>query len=562
MIQINQQDSQVAKAWVPFAEESFLVTLANKGLYKRAQKDFAALENCTIESISEGLKVSWDDIVVQLRQNVAESQCSCPSKTICKHILMAVLATAQAADKNAIQEEEHQPQPEQVQEDYQQLKEAQLSELKKKAGKRLFEDSLHLIQQGITAQLTEGEMLTATIETEQTSVCFPKQNSIQNAVCKCGATGLCRHKLIGILSYLKQHQLLLIPDEEQVFAGLSESLIELIKLADLFLVSVMEKGISRCGENDIEMAIQLSLKFEAEGIGNLSHMMRTFSTDIEHLNAKHVAFHPMETFALISRMHNTLSLVLKNTHNAEMLSMLLENSRSDYQSIPQVQMIGLGAYPWQTRSGYVGVTAICYCQEKEQFCTYSMSMADYYENTQNKLELRQLETKMKQPIHWAEDISLLVIAKNCFCLKNGKFNAQNRISSSKQTSCLVQKQTMIEDLQQITSATFSAQAEEYSYFVNRKPEEVYILPVEQITDVVFDNVLQELTFEVVTQQQERLPASIPHQKHTEQAIVFLERLSKKSKKTPFWFVARKRNQTLLPISLIDNTGVVNFYFHS
>ncbi len=51
---------------------------------------------------------------------------------------------------------------------------ADFTQLRKQAGKKLFEDTLRLIQDGWTADFTEGDMLEATINTENITVYFPK----------------------------------------------------------------------------------------------------------------------------------------------------------------------------------------------------------------------------------------------------------------------------------------------------------------------------------------------------------------------------------------------------
>ncbi|SHJ96716.1 SWIM zinc finger [Anaerocolumna jejuensis DSM 15929] len=72
------------------ANEEYLTGLTNKGIVKRACKDLeqAALslteeENC--------LTVQVEDATCTLVYPLGESKCSCPSRSICKHIVMAVL---------------------------------------------------------------------------------------------------------------------------------------------------------------------------------------------------------------------------------------------------------------------------------------------------------------------------------------------------------------------------------------------------------------------------------------------------------------------------------------
>ena len=125
-----------AGQFVPFANEAFLVTLANKGLYKRALKDLETTGQIALTVTGSNLQVQLDDITVCLASNVSQSTCSCPSKTVCKHILMGILAAAGYAataedDKDAVPETSSEL-PSSV--PWEKLINADLTQLRKQAG--------------------------------------------------------------------------------------------------------------------------------------------------------------------------------------------------------------------------------------------------------------------------------------------------------------------------------------------------------------------------------------------------------------------------------------------
>ena len=88
-----------ARQFIPYANEAFLVTLANKGLYKRALKDLETTGQVELTVADVHLQVQLDEITVSLNPNISQSSCSCPSKTVCKHILMGILIAADYAAK-------------------------------------------------------------------------------------------------------------------------------------------------------------------------------------------------------------------------------------------------------------------------------------------------------------------------------------------------------------------------------------------------------------------------------------------------------------------------------
>lgn len=585
-----------AKAFVPFAAETFLVTLANKGLYKRALKDLETTERIGFTASGGLIQVSLEDVTVTLQPNVAQSTCTCPSKVACKHLLMAVLATAEYAQMEGTAEASAVISADvttatpnttittsDAEEPWQELKQADVAALRKQAGKKLFEDTLRLIQEGWTADFTEGELLEATINTENITLYFPRQNSLQHAICKCGTVGLCKHKLIAILSYMSKEGLLNDPTGGQPAVSLiTADTRSLLESAGAFVVQILNKGINTCGDNEVEKSVRYSIYMDSCGIGNLANMFRSLSANLEHKLAKHVGFNQITTFGTLSRLHNTIRLILQHAQDNARLSQLIESSRSDYYTTPVGTFTGLGAAPWQTRSGYFGVTAYFFYHEKQSICTYTVSLADYYEQTGELATIENLTRQYHKSDHWADGHSLATLSQSCFTLRNFKLNRQNRLSSSAQTQCTLTGRTTREELQAATDITslFERPADEeqaYQYFRKRQPDRVVLIPFRRLTNVSFDPVEQNLYFtmdeKVVSTQSEEVSSrdasvlsgnstgTLEYNDFTQDAIKRLERMAKhRESKELQYMVCLERSGEYIPVSMIHDTGVDNFFF--
>lgn len=72
------------------ADENALIALANKGLYKRALKDVETLTADYCES-DGAIDINVGSEKCRIVLPLSESKCSCPSRTICRHILAAVI---------------------------------------------------------------------------------------------------------------------------------------------------------------------------------------------------------------------------------------------------------------------------------------------------------------------------------------------------------------------------------------------------------------------------------------------------------------------------------------
>ncbi len=81
-------------------DEDYLVGISNRGIVKRAYKDLEA------EGDGAGQVFPWDaaELVVTVggetvavRDPLGESRCTCPSRSVCRHVIMAILLARQAA---------------------------------------------------------------------------------------------------------------------------------------------------------------------------------------------------------------------------------------------------------------------------------------------------------------------------------------------------------------------------------------------------------------------------------------------------------------------------------
>ncbi|NDV67175.1 SWIM zinc finger family protein [Bacteroides sp. 224] len=561
----------LAQPFVAYANESFLVTLANKGLYKRALKDLEA--GGKVELIAgDSLQVQLEDVTVTLNENMTQSTCTCPSKTVCKHILMAILAVAEYASSSgtdseaseALLDKDVSSEPSPVIEPWKELKEADIVSLRKQAGKKLFEDVLRLIQDGWVAEFTQGDMLEAVINTENITVYFPVQDSINRAVCKCGKEGLCKHKLIAILSYLSTQGLINEEENAETSVSLVNAETELLlQTADRFIVDIFDKGIIFCGENEVETAIQYSIRMESAGIGNLARLFRSLSSDLENMLSKHIGFNQVTTFATLSRLHNTMRLILENVGNSQMLSQLIESTRSDYYTTPVGHFTGLGAYPWQTRSGYFGITAYFFYHEKQSICTYTVSLAGYYEQTEELATIENMKRQYMKNDHWGGGFSLASLSQSSFVLRNFKLNKQNRLSSSGQTQCELTGKVGQEQLQELLNTTtlFSMPEsieETYGYFDKRKPDQLVIVPFQDIKETDFSHTEQKLNLTIENEEGEFVTGVVEFSSLYTLAIKYLERIGSRTDKQLRYMVFLKHAVGLMPVCIIGES-VNNFF---
>lgn len=87
-------------------EDEYLTGLSNKGTVKRAYKDLAG-ESPSVRWQEEGAEVRLKDAVCQIRVPLGSSSCSCPSRSICRHRIAAILYLKQELEQERTTSSEH-----------------------------------------------------------------------------------------------------------------------------------------------------------------------------------------------------------------------------------------------------------------------------------------------------------------------------------------------------------------------------------------------------------------------------------------------------------------------
>ena len=72
------------------ADEAYLVGMSNRGIYKRAVKDLEGAQ-ITVTYTDDAAQVSVSGEVCTVRDPLWESTCSCPSRSVCRHLIAAIL---------------------------------------------------------------------------------------------------------------------------------------------------------------------------------------------------------------------------------------------------------------------------------------------------------------------------------------------------------------------------------------------------------------------------------------------------------------------------------------
>ena len=141
------------------ADDEYLTGLTNKGTVKRAYKDMETAEISAEYGESE-IIVSVGEEKCTIKEPLAESKCSCPSRSICRHIVTAILWLKGNVKEEVQESEQKQPDKELINE----LSAYPLKLLEKAMKKKYFTEFMQKAEKGILPDIEESGIISVKVE--------------------------------------------------------------------------------------------------------------------------------------------------------------------------------------------------------------------------------------------------------------------------------------------------------------------------------------------------------------------------------------------------------------
>lgn len=401
-------------------DETYLIAMSNKGTYKRAIKDLAAVSNVKIDVEENAAHIQFDDgITVTFTDDIRNYSCTCEARSICKHVIMALLEAKKLYEGE-----------EKTKVDFSSLLNVDVRSIvsEKMWAEMMFRETFQP-----KFVLEEEAALIASFPEENITVRFLTAESVADAICTCKADGICRHKAEAVYGYQKEkgilretkqmRPLIIDPEKLSIFKEMIEQVVHL--------------GLTRLTENTIYEIEQLSVKARSLKLAKLENLFRKLAADIRLYRMKHASFQMAFYRQTLSAIYEHI-LLLERHHLQE------SPYRAEYYEVPPLTLHAFGASGWQTKSGYVGVTYYFYNREQEKWMTYTQSRPMFYEGSSTTPE----ELHERQ-VPWGIAGKGYELSRSSFRLKQVKLNADFQLSSSSHTVGEVEGKTNVAEWQSL-----------------------------------------------------------------------------------------------------------------
>ena len=305
-----------------------------------------------------------------------------------------------------------------------------IDRLKRACGNRRYQTFLSRIKTGELPQLMETSIVTVTIPWEQTTVRL--LSPLEHSTCTCHSKELCGHKAQALLLYQLKYGKLHLKDLEVLEAEESSIDMELAKeAADKVrehLLAQFEMGLSRQSLEVEESLERLAIICHRAQLANFENRLREAASDYRLYFQRSASFRVEELFRKLLALYELTGRVLEAEAPAE-LSALAGSFRSDYELVGRLQLMGMGARSFSSKTGYEGEIYYFLETGQKKWYTWTDARPVFYEGTRR----RPGSAAGQAPAPWGLTCSREQMSEMEFELRDAKAASGERLSSSQDT---------------------------------------------------------------------------------------------------------------------------------
>lgn len=242
------------KNLVSIMDDDYIIGISNKGILNRSKKDLEKASSIEYSINDDNIEFKIDDIVCNIGDEIKNYKCSCPSRNICKHVVMSYLYLINHKNEIFGEDSNNNGEEEEIKNDFSKLREYPLEEIKKEIGDKSFGDIIKRISFGVKYELTEGSIIKVDFGEEE---CVVKLlDDIENSVCSCKSKELCRHKAEALILYKLEKGDITLEDLKAYEKKIKFVDEETIKKASFeirkSIEEIMITGLARCSQGTLD----------------------------------------------------------------------------------------------------------------------------------------------------------------------------------------------------------------------------------------------------------------------------------------------------------------------
>ncbi len=393
------------------ADESYLIGLSNKGTVNRAKKDLAK-ETPVPEPSGNGVRVSIGGESCTITAPLGRSTCSCPSTTMCRHRIGAILFLKSRAGEGKT--EESKPA-------FSTLRAYPVEKLSKQLGAKRLSAILFRHKSGEGPRMEEDSVIT--VELPWHSARVRLLDPVEDSTCSCRSGTFCNHRAEALLCWQLKEGIATPEALAPVLAADGpdpETIRGVCAAVRETLEGQMVTGIARMPPSVSDTVERMAALSHTAGLANLERALRRLHGEYAACFARSATFRSTALLSYFSHAYR-LAAATEAASPAE-LPELLGTFREEYDRVGRRKLYLLGWRDYHGRSGYSGTIYYFYDREHGGFYTYSDLRPTFYDHQRRRstVSVWDLPCTLKQ-------------AWNCLMdLTGAKCNASGNLSATQE----------------------------------------------------------------------------------------------------------------------------------
>ena len=497
--------------------------LASKGLLRRARKDLEkGLEISFSEESAEALTIAVPPFHVSMTEaGPGSASCSCPAPGICQHILAAGLYLQSHAKE--IPEEKATATGDSIRDEISLLT---TDRLKSWVGTVEYRKAIALLEKNtLPAVIDYSDVVTIRLMPSAIEVRFVPGAGLEGAIV---AKQHGKRAVVAALLALRQSLGFEIPapviQQSLIEAtGTPRSRKEILDSACSVLEDAIAVGLSHPSEMLVNRLVTLAVSAQGAQMPRVALALKTVADEVESILEREARADEARLLLVIGRVYALMDAIRSGSDHKSVE--LAGTSRGQYVEVPEIELSGVGAYTWQTGSGYVGLTLIFWANESREFLTWSYA----------RPEIQRADARLR--FHgdgpWEGAQSPKQVSTSKLKLRHAKRTANGRLSGSMKTTALVLSPVRPATLD-FGDRLFTQWHELERYVAARRPlglrepnplDLIVVLQPDQFGGRTFDSINQTFRWELFDEFGRSLELTLPFRDWTKESIAALERLA-------------------------------------
>lgn len=505
-------------------DDDYLVGISNKGIVKRAYKDKEELgvtAQIVMEEEATESVVTVGGETVKICYPLGESKCSCPSRSICRHVVLGILLAKEQFGKQEIHVEVQSAVMEEI-------KAYPLKSLLRALGTKSLRSLVEKMQAQVLPEIQQTSIVTVKLPGQEMVVKL--LSPLEYSTCTCHKKELCAHKAEAILWCQWTEKVF----TTESLAGEAEQTPEFdreqIKEASLqikdYLEELLRMGLCRTSTEVINTLERLAILAHNAELPRLENNLRALADVYGKYLKRSASFSVGEGLRRVSKLYGQILRLLVAENNSAIAEIAGEFC-AEYRLIGDLDLVGITWEYFVSQSGYEGDTIYFLEENTKKWYTYTNARPTFYEGKKRST----FTEKTSAP--WGLSIPLESMANMKIHLQGAKCDASGRLSSSQETKAELTgsrelsrellKGWYYEDFGEAFAEQIAVEKSKETQIMQQIEKLVFLKPSE-VEAARFDEIEQVLDMPLWDAKGRRVLIKVPYSKKEDATIRYLERM--------------------------------------